>query len=269
MPNEEQGRLSRRRMLGIVTGGIAAGAVGAAVSAPQASAHGTITSYSTVWSQRTVYEASGALSSFGYNPSFHGRCDTWLQFWGSNTPSGFATPFRVWSYGVHADHRVSEAHNNGRGFDLTRIYVTSGGSLVRRFNGRYDQWNGTASAATELVRYWATAASLHYHFRNVLTYLYNTDHHNHIHFDNLVSGSGNSNFSTGSAAQVQHVQACCRYLWGKTTAIDGIWGPQTNQHSTEVLRRVGVASGSLTSSQANWLAFNRHSTRKGYGTQTY
>ena len=269
MHDADTGHWSRRRVLGAAAGGIALGATGALAGVTPALAHGDIQMYSTVGGQRTVYEGNGALTSFGYRPSFHTRCNTWMNFWNNNTPSGFATPFRVWSYGVHTDHRVTEAHNNGRGFDLTRIYVTSSGSLVRRFNGRYDQWNGTSSAATERRRYWATAASLHYHFRHVLTYLYNSAHHNHIHFDNLISGTGNSTLSTGSEAQVQHVQACCRYIWGKTTTIDGIWGPQTNQHSTEVLRRIGVSSGSLTSSQSNWLAFNRGSTRKGYGTQAY
>ncbi|HEY6738391.1 MAG TPA: hypothetical protein VI076_06030 [Actinopolymorphaceae bacterium] len=68
---------------------------------------------------------------------------------------------------------------------------------------------------------------------------------------------------------MQHVQACCRYSWGKNTEIDGVWGPQTRTHSTQVLRRIGRGSGTIASSQANWLAFNRATTRKGYGVQAY
>lgn len=266
---DKSSRVSRRSILGMVAGGVVMGSTGAALTASTASAHGDIVEFEAIWNQRTVYEGTGNLASFDYRPSFHDRCRDWLQFWANNVPGGFNTPFRVWSFGVHTDHRVSEAHNNGRGFDLTRIYITSdAGNLLRRFNGRYDQWQGTASAEIERQRYWATAASLHHHFQHVLTYLYNTDHHSHIHFDNLVSGLGNSNFSTGSTAQVQHVQACCRFVWGKTTAIDGVWGPETKSHSDAVLQRIG-RTGSLTTSQANWLAFNRATLRKGYGTQNY
>ena len=57
-------------------------------------------------------------------------------------------------------------------------------------------------------------------------------------------------FSTASSAQVQHVQACCRYLWGLGTAIDGVWGAQTARHSTRVLRAAGVTSGGITTSVA-------------------
>src|SRR6266508_2072823 len=119
----------------------------------------------------------------------------------------------IQTYGAHNDDRVSEAHNNGRGFDLSRIYATgTDGDLHRRFFARHDIWKDwTGDAFTEARRhYWATAASAHHHFRNVLTYLYNADHDNHIHIDNLVSGTSNSEFDTGSEAQVQHVQACCR-----------------------------------------------------------
>ena len=259
--------ISRRRMLGLVAGGAVAGTAGLVLPATAAGAHGDIQMYSGVWGQRTVYEVTGNLTSFGYRPSFHDRCNTWLEFWYLNTPSNFLQPLRVWSLGVHVDNG-SEAHENGRGFDLTRIYTTINGSLAKRFDGRHNVWGGTSSAATERVRYWATSASLHYHFRDVLTYEYNSAHDNHIHFDNTVSGSGNSFFVTSSKAQVVNVQACCRWIWGKGTAIDGIWGPETNGDSHDVLVRIGEG-GYLTGAQSKWLAFNRASCRKGYGTQSY
>ncbi len=263
--------MSRRRALGLMAGGAVAGTAGLVLPATAASAHGDIQTYDGVWGQRTVYEPTGELHSFGYRPSFHDRMSSWLEFWYNNTPSNFLKPMRVWTYGVHNDDRVSEAHNNGRGFDLSRIYATgTDGDLHRRFFARHDIWKDwTGDAFTEARRhYWATAASAHHHFRNVLTYLYNADHDNHIHIDNLVSGTSNSEFDTGSEAQVQHVQACCRFIWGKSTSIDGVWGPQTNGDSHEVLVRIGEG-GYLTGAQAKWLAFNRASLRKGYGTQEY
>ena len=48
-----------------------------------------------------------------------------------------------------------------------------------------------------------------------------------------------------------------------------MWGSQTSNHSTRVLRAAGVTSGGITTSQSRWLAFNRASMRKGYGTQSY
>lgn len=261
--------ISRRRALGIVAGGAVAGSAGLLLPATAASAHGEIVVYPGIANQRTVYEGSGELAGFGYRPSFHDRMSVWMRFWANHTPAGFQTPFRVWTWGVHADHRESEAHNNGRGFDLTRIYVTNAnGVLVRRFNGRYDLWNGTDSAAVERQRYWATAASLHLCFRNVLTYYWDAAHHNHIHIDNLVSGLENSFFDPDSPAQVQHVQACCRFIWGKGTAVDGSYGPQTTQDAHEVLVRIGEG-GFLTGPQEKWAAFNRATCLKGYGVQEF
>ncbi|MGB9376505.1 MAG: hypothetical protein WCB04_03225 [Mycobacteriales bacterium] len=264
--------ISRRRLLQLAAGGAAIGTAGLLFPASPASAHGDLQTYSGVWGQPTVYEANGNLTSFAYRPSFHDRMATWLEFWFDNTGLSVLKPMRVWTLGVHTDDRSSEAHNNGRGFDLTRIYATNQqGNLHRQFFGRYDQWKDDPAAdmAATRVHYWATSASLHYHFRNVLTYPYNSDHWNHIHIDNLVSGLGNSDFDTSSEAQTLHVQASCRFVWGKATTVDGVWGPETNTDSTQVLRRIGRASGTIASSQANWLAFNKATLRKGYDVEQY
>jgi hypothetical protein len=268
--------LTRRTFLrraGVVAAGVMLGGTAPLwLPARRTAAHGTIETFSGIWGQRTVYEITGNLTSFGYRPSFHDRMGSWLEFWYDNTPTNFLKPIRVWTLGVHNDDRVSEAHNSGRGFDLTRIYATgSDGDLHRRFFGRYDIWQGfdAASLAATRKAYWATAASAHHHFQHVLTYPYDAEHHTHMHIDNLVSGDGNSDFHTDSEAQVLNVQACCRFIWGKSTAVDGVWGPQTRDHSTDVLRRIGRGSGTIATSQANWLAFNRASLRKGYGTEEY
>ena len=245
--HDDQRSTSRRSILGGTIGAGALGVLGTAAaglsSAGTASAHGTITTYSTINGARTVYEVNGNLASWGYRPSFHTRLNTWLAFWNANTPSGYANASRIWGYGAHYDGRPTEAHNNGRGFDLSRIYTGS----TRRFIARHDIWkNWSGSDLTTARRhYWATAASAHYHFRNVLTYLYNADHDNHIHIDNLVSGTSNSSFDSSSRAQVLHVQASCRYVWGLPTTVDGIWGSQTSSHSTRVLRAAGVTTGGI------------------------
>jgi hypothetical protein len=271
--------MSRRRLLGLMATGVAAGSAGLLLPTTSADAV-TLTTYPGVDGQPTYYEPNCASvqdadsvpgcakTSFQYNPTFHDQLGTWLEFWYLNTPSSYLKPFRVYSYGCYVN-KPDDAHQFGRGFDLARIFVTENGSLRRTFTGRYDQWStwGTDAKATARRHYWATAASAHYYFRDVLTYLWNAEHHNHIHIDNTVTGT-TSSFDTGSTAQTQHVQACLNYVWGKSVTIDGDWGPETQSNSTSVLRRIGQASGTLTT-KANWLAFNKATLRKGYGVEAY
>jgi hypothetical protein len=261
--------LNRRRILSLAAGGAVA-ATGIVLPASAAESHGNIETYAGIWQQFTVYEGNGAITPFGYLPSFHSQLDEWLQFWYNNTPSNFDTPFRVWSYGAHTDDRESVAHNAGRGFDLTRIYTTgSDGDLHRGFRADYDVWRNFSGDDLALTRrrYWATSASAHYHFRWVLTYLYNSAHWDHIHIDNTQSGIAKPAFEA-DITQVQHVQACCRFIWGTGTYIDGIWGDESKRHSHEVLQRIGK-DGFLATSKEHWQAFNRASVRKGYDVQEY
>ena len=90
---------------------------------------------------------------------------------------------------------------------------------------RYDQWRTTTGPELRraLRDYWALAASLHRHFAYVVTYLYDTEHHNHIHVDNGRSGSGRSEFDPGSITQVQAMQAIATYVWDRPTDITGRW----------------------------------------------
>lgn len=256
-------------MLSLAGAGLGAAALGASglVTAPPAAAL-TLASHSEIWGQQTYYEIGGAATSFSYDPAFYTQLETWLAFWYTHTPTTWVIPLRVYSYGAYVNK--PGAHGLGRAFDLSQLRVTSGGSVARTFWGRYDLWQSTTGGELSFWRrnYWGTSASLHYHFRNVLTYPYNADHHNHIHIDNLVSGSGLSTFDTTSKAQVQHVQACCTYIWGYATAIDGAWGPQTSGNASRVLARVG-SSGSLTSSTANWRTFNLKSTEYGTGRTAF
>lgn len=221
----------------------------------------------------THYEVGGNPSTFSYDTTFYKRLETWLTFFYANSPESWTRPGQIWTYGAYLNRNdgCKSYHNFGRGFDLSRIYSTDPdtGALTKVFNARYDQWKsltGTALTTTR-KRYWATAASVHYHFKHVLAYPFNGDHHNHIHCDNASSGSGDSNFTTGSTAQVQHVQACVTYIWDRPVAIDGVWGPNTSAAVSAVLTRIGRTGGLAT--QANWLEFNRATMRFGSGAQTF
>ena len=263
---------SRRSLVGGLAGGAALALTGLSAAGP-ASAHGTITSYPGVGGVPTFYINLGDLTSFGYRPSFHDQMGQWMDFWAANVPDSFGAAYRVGSLGAHYDGRVTSAHNNGVGFDLTHIYTkTSSGSPVRRFYARRDIWMDWAEAdkAAERRRYWATAASVHRYFRDVLTYGSNpSDHSNHIHLDNEVAGPSTVSFSTGSTAQVRAAQEICRWVWGLPTTLDSSWGSQTASHTSRVIAAAG-GSGSLTSApRNNWLLFTRASMREGYGTQSY
>jgi hypothetical protein len=267
--NDRPAEMSRRRLLSLTAmgaGAAALGTLGALGSAAPASA--ALASHNEVNGQLTYYEIGGAASSFQYDPGFYSRLETWNQFWYTHTPTTWVKPLRLYTYGAYVNK--PGAHGLGRAFDLSQLWVTSGGSPVRTFWGRHDLWqNLTGNALTTQLRwYWGTAASLHYHFRNVLTYPYNIDHRNHIHIDDLVSGAGLAHFDTTSVAQVKHVQACCTYVWGYPTAIDGVWGSQSSANSARALARGGY-SGTLTSASANWQNFNRITTEYGTGRTAF
>jgi hypothetical protein len=234
---------------------------------------------STVWPHNeilgfpTPYEGDGRLRSFSYDDTFYSRVETWFQFFRVNTPIAWGPPFEIWCWGVFVDKGScgTSFHKVGRAFDISRIYATdpATGTRSQVFNSRHDIWGDWTGSdlTTTRKRYWGTAASLHYHFRSTLTYFYDSDHDNHIHFDNGISGSSNTSFSSGSDSQVQHLQAALTYVWGETVGIDGIYGPQSTAAANRVITRIG-RSGTL-STQANWLEFNRATLRFASGTQTY
>jgi hypothetical protein len=265
------GRTTRRGVLGLAGAGAAGIIVATTLGEAEAA---TLETRDTIGGQPTFYHDLNndtfRRTSFQYNPTFYQRVQAWHAFWRANTPAHWTVPHRIMLNGVYVNK--SGAHGEGRAMDISRLEFTNTqtGRLEVGFNGRYDQWRHlTGLALTETrKRYWGTVASLNYHFRDVLHYLYNADHHHHAHADNKHSGSGNSNYTTGSAVQTRFVQASLTYIWGYTTAMDGQWGPQTDGNSRRALARIGV-SGGLTSSQANWLAYCRACLRYVSGTQGY
>jgi hypothetical protein len=265
--------ISRRTLLG-ATGVAAAGAIVGLGGAP-ASAHGATLEATEIWSA-PIYQ--GSIRTQWFNPTFYSRLETWMPFYYSNSPGHWITPQRINHLGVHADDDSTSYHYYGRAIDLQNLYFTNSNNsaLFKAFDCVYKSgtggWGNTQSGSTLTTtrkNYWAAVAGLNYHFRDVLHYLYNTEHHNHVHVDNSKTGSGNSTFSTGSRAQVLMVQACLVYIWGySVVSIDGGWGSQSDTYSRQALARIG-RSGGLTTSQANWLEFCKASLRFGTGAQAY
>ncbi len=234
----------------------------------------TLVTRSEIWGAPTYHEAttSGGSAfpiSFTYESVFYSRLETWLAFYYSNTPGNWLSPLRLYSLGVYNPSSPG-AHQQYRGIDITRFYATVDGSLRQTASARYNLWKNYSSSQVTAYRkqYWALSASLFYHFQYVLHYLYNYLHEDHLHVDNLVSGSGNTSFSTSSETQVKFVQASLRYIWGySSVAIDGDYGPVSSAYASSALDRSGSA-GSL-GSQSNWQRFCLTTTRFGSGRQSY
>lgn len=258
------GGFNRRRLFTLAAGGAAA-ASGVLLPATAAQAHGELQTYAGIWAQKTVNSANAQLQSYKYRPAFHDKLDAWLQLWFENTP--YEKPLRVWISGVHKDSG-NAAQQQGRALDLDHIYVNHGGPNSQgAFQANYEIWGRGSGSGLTYARnnYWATAATLHYHFGTVLTYLNGSKVS--VRVDNMTSGTGTT-FFTRTRSQILHVQASCRYIWGKGTTIDGVWGDQAKQHSHEVLERIGTG-GYLATSKSHWQAFNVATMRKGIGTETY
>lgn len=209
-----------------------------------------------------VYEVNQRRSEFSIEGGFAGQLEAWLTDLVDLT--GWR-PRQLWTYGTWTDGGSSWSswHNAGRAFDLARLRL--GGDV--EVTCRYDQWRDlSGDPLTEARRgYWAVAASLHKHFAYVLTYLYNAQHHNHIHIDNGRSGSEMSLFSGRSPAQIQAVQGICRYLWDAPMEITGAYDRATREAVAKIIGDLPTGDG-LTedlSDQRTWAAFLDASVRRG------
>jgi hypothetical protein len=253
----EQRGASRRALLGAVTLGAAGSIVG--LPAVSASAHGIGVRTNVILNQLLYYQGANRVEEF--NSTFYNRLETWLQFYLANTPGNWGTPIRINHLGVHVDK--GGMHQEGRAIDLSLVQFTDANT-----RGLFNALDARNGSSTNLKWYWAGVAGLNYHTHYVLHYLYNSEHYNHVHADNQVSGGGNPSFSTGSRTQILAAQAALKYIWGYSgISVDGGWGPQTDSYSRQAIARAGGSNGLTTS--GNWQVFNRATLRFGTGTQAY
>lgn len=220
---------------------------------PTAVAVADIPTFTTLAGARLVYEINDRPSTFAMEAQFAQQLDASLaSHWEA---AGWGVPAQLTTYGTWIRYEGEERpswHHAGRAFDVGRIVSEAGVDLA---SCRYDVWS-TADAATRqrhATAYWRLAATVHRDFDYVLTYLYNTAHHNHIHLDNGRSGGGRSTFRRGSRLQVQAVQAMCRHVWNIDVSVTNRWDGATRDAVDQVLDRIGVR-GRLTDQEV-WHAF--------------
>lgn len=96
--------------------------------------------------------------------------------------------------------------------------------------------------------YLAVEATLRSHVGTVLTYGYNADHRDHLHFDDGRAVG----FRRDAKSHTLFLQNAIVYLFDIPLGIDGMYGPETRQAERRVRDELGL--GSL-SDKANWLEF--------------
>lgn len=220
----------------------------------------------TIWTAATYYEPTRRKTSFIYQDVFHLRCAEWLHYnWYDNHP--YTGTLEVYSLGAYVNKPGQ--HGSGSAFDLTRLRAEHPpGSLRQVFDAVVDEWWGKQYHYYWAKVYWGTVLSLCVRFDPVLTYAYNREHRNHVHFDRSeVHPRVLTRFDpVDDVAQVTNVQGALYYVWGYRggQSITGSWNPVTEANCAKVMRRIG-RGGNITSSQENWIAFCEWTMKQASG----
>ena len=197
-----------------------------------------------------VYEVDGKPARYYVTEEFGRRLDTWLAFHEQHTGERVDV---IRSYGAWVPGKPGSWHSAGEAFDLARIRA-DGKDLVSL---RHDLWHDAPAPElrARLRAYWRLAAGLHHEFADVLTYLYDGAHANHIHVDVGRFGPERPRLIRRSRVQAQAVQAMCRHVWDRAdVAISGEYDDATRAATTQILEAEG-GPGELADSREAWQAF--------------
>jgi len=138
--------------------------------------------------------------------------------------------------GIGRSGSGSSYHHRNRAFDLDGLILASG-----------DIWVAN-TFPTRPFFYLGIEATLRQHFGTILTYLYNQDHQDHMHFDN-----GDSvGFARHSKSRVLFLQNAIKFLFDVPVGIDGVYGPETAAAERQVRQELGLGG---FSTRDNWLKF--------------
>ncbi|MEO7129807.1 MAG: hypothetical protein ABIZ07_00325 [Dermatophilaceae bacterium] len=214
-------------------------------------AHAELQSGTAVGSAAYVYEVDGKRAAYFVTAAFGARLERWMATWREHTG---LEPDEIRSYGAWTRGGGGSWHHSGEAFDVAGLRA-SGKDLA---SARYDRWRDDTAADVRRQQrlYWRLAASLHTEFADVVTYLYDSDHANHIHVDTGRFGpAGAPRLLRRSSVQVQAVQAMCRHIWGRDDVqINGEFDSVTRDATTAILRDHG-GRGELAEGAEAWRAF--------------
>lgn len=197
-----------------------------------------------------AYEVTGRPATYYVTEPFGARLDQWLALHRKHVGQ---VPDEIRSYGAWVRGSSTSWHSSGEAIDIARL--RAGGRDLTSL--RHDQWRDAppAELRRRLSLYWRTAAGLHHEFADVLTYLFDDAHANHIHVDVGRFGPELPRLIRRSNAQVQAVQAMCRHVWGRTDVeTTGDLDDVTRDATTRILEQAG-GLGELADSREAWQAF--------------
>lgn len=161
-----------------------------------------------------------------------------------------ASPEPIHALIVASVYRKGEGsrHGKGRALDLDGVWFKEGPPVIAK------------KAATDANRYLAVEACFRHEFGQMLNYWYNPEHQDHWHIDDKrVPG-----FVPSSKQCTVFVQASLRYVFDKDLAVDGVCGPRTMSHLSEVLE--DIETGLSENIRASWARFLEAVAAVGFGT---
>ncbi len=205
-----------------------------------------------------AYEVTGREARYFVTPDVASRLESWLALHRQHVGHD---PDEIRTFGAWVRGSSTSWHSSGQAIDIARLRG-GGADLVSL---RHDQWRDEPTGALNrrLALYWRTAAGLHHEFADVLTYLFDDAHANHIHVDVGRFGPERPRLIRRSRVQAQAVQAMCRHVWGRTDVeITGVYDDATRDATTRILEQVG-GPGELADSRAAWQAFMVATMRRG------
>ncbi|MDN5768410.1 MAG: hypothetical protein L0H96_08075 [Humibacillus sp.] len=220
-------------------------------SRPDVVARSELTARARIGSAAHRYEVNGLATPYYATDAMAERLQGWLALHRRHTGQ---TPDRVFTFGAWTRGDGTSWHHSGEAIDIAAL--RRGGKDVA--SARYDRWRDDPAAELRgrLRTYWQLAAGLHLQFADVLTYLYDDRHTNHIHVDTGRFGpSGAPRLIQRSRVQTQALQAMCVHVWGRRDVeVTGELDSATRDATSAILRDHG-GRGEITDGVEAWQAF--------------
>ncbi|GAA4657218.1 hypothetical protein GCM10023347_04660 [Streptomyces chumphonensis] len=189
---------------------------------------------------------------------FYDRLVVWIRdLRDLSSDGGFGGVKFLVSAGFYVNR--SGQHGAGTAMDLDLVRW-NGGRQSSMLDGHH-----AASDRTLRRRYLAVDATCRRRFRYVLDGWYNSAHRDHIHAD---FGGLPTLCQKGSSSDTRFVQAMCNNFMGSGLAVDGIWGPNTDNAFGQAKNRLGI-SGNPHADLNAWRNMLARVARHGFRDEAF